>query len=94
MRVRASSHTPIQNSVMSKPKRECGSCAHWIKWKHPSQNGCGLCYLLDLAGPAQNGKGCSYWAGKKYKRPHSSAAERQLGKLEVVSSILTVGFIR
>jgi hypothetical protein len=52
---------------MNKPKRECGSCQHWVKWKH-DQWGRGLCDLLDLAGPAQYGKNCSYWKGKKIQK--------------------------
>jgi len=52
---------------MNKPKKECGSCSYWIKWKH-DKLGRGLCHLLDAAGPAQAGKNCPYWTGKKYQR--------------------------
>ena len=52
---------------MNKPKRECGSCAYWIKWKY-GQCGRGLCNLLDVAGKAEHGKKCPYWKGKKYQR--------------------------
>lgn len=57
---------------MNKPKRECGSCEHWVKWKH-DKLGRGLCNLLDLAGPAQYGKNCSFWKGKSYKRENTPA---------------------
>jgi len=50
---------------MPKPKRECGSCDYWNKWKH---DGRGLCDKKDCAGKAQDGKGCADWKGRKYKR--------------------------
>lgn len=59
---------------MNRPKRECGSCEHWIKWKEPKMGGRGLCCLFDLAGHAQDGKNCSYWTGKQYQRPSRQIA--------------------
>jgi len=50
---------------MPKPKRECGSCETWTKWK---SDGRGLCDKLDCAGKAQQGKGCKDWKGRKYNR--------------------------
>lgn len=52
---------------MNKPKKECGSCSNWTKWRHDKW-GRGLCDLLDVAGKAEHGKNCPYWQGKKYKR--------------------------
>ena len=55
---------------MNKPKKECGSCDNWIKWKNDKW-GRGLCTLLDVAGKAEHGKNCPCWQGKKYKREKS-----------------------
>jgi hypothetical protein len=52
---------------MNKPKKECGSCINWTKWKFDPW-GRGLCDFLDAAGKAEHGKNCPYWKGKKYKR--------------------------
>ena len=53
---------------MNRPKRECGSCEYWIKWKEPCKGGRGLCELLDVAGKAQDGRGCLRWTGRKNRR--------------------------
>jgi len=50
---------------MLKPRKECGSCQFWIKWK---DDGRGLCELLDAAGKAEHGKNCKSWKGRKYDR--------------------------
>ena len=55
---------------MNKPKRECGSCQYWTRWRK-NMRGWGLCELLDVAGKAQYGKNCPYWKGKKYERDHT-----------------------
>lgn len=55
---------------MNKPKKECGSCANWTKWKFDPW-GRGLCDLLDVTGKAEHGKNCPHWQGKKYKREKS-----------------------
>ena len=55
---------------INKPKKECGSCANWTKWKKDPW-GQGLCDLLDAAGKAEHGKNCPHWQGKKYKRKTS-----------------------
>lgn len=83
--------------MRNKPKRECGSCQNWVRWK-ADKDGRGLCELLDLASPAQYGKNALTGRVKntngtsKNTRPHSLAEEHILGKDEVVSSILTAGF--
>lgn len=62
---------------MNKPKRECGSCQQWVKWKN-DRWGRGLCSLLDYATTAQMGKGCSYWSGKKYVRLQKSEPQIEI----------------
>jgi len=50
---------------MGKPKKVCGSCFNWTKWK---ENGRGLCDKLDCAGKSDDGKNCKHWKGIKYNR--------------------------
>lgn len=57
---------------MNKPKRECGSCEVWTKWKN---DGRGVCDKLDCAGKAQHGKGCKNWKGRKYNRRKIASKE-------------------
>jgi hypothetical protein len=55
---------------MNKPKRECGSCEFWCKWK---SDGRGLCDKFDRAGKAEHGRGCKDWKGRKYRRKRKTA---------------------
>ena len=55
--------------MRNKPKRECGSCRHWVKIKN-ERFGRGLCTLLDVMSKAQQGKKCKHWKGIKYKRSY------------------------
>jgi hypothetical protein len=56
---------------MNKPKRECGACDHWVKWKNDNL-GRGLCNRFDFATRAQEGKGCPGWRGKTLKKREKS----------------------
>lgn len=60
---------------MNKPKKECGSCIWFTKWKSTSnpfgpsfRNHSGLCEKLDAVRTSDRGRKCSHWKGKKYER--------------------------